>query len=162
MDGDKDDLVRQRAYEIWESEGRQDGQHDDHWNRAERETRAKYPGILLNIVEGMSGHLGHMLRLGQLDLAILFNSDIASDLTATPLLDEELFVLLPDASPLVPAGRTSLTVEEAAALPLILPTGAHGLRRRVAAEFEERNLTAQVVACGVVVAVSGSRPFFLR
>ncbi len=34
----------------------------------------------------------------------------------------------------------------AAALPLILPTGAHGLRRRIAAEFERRSLTPHIVA----------------
>ena len=111
-----------------------------------RRIRSKYPGILLNIVEGMSGHLSHMIRLGQLDIAVLFNSDIATDLTATTLLDEELFVLLPRSSPLMSHTRSSLTIAEAAELPLILPTGTHGLRRRIAAEFEERNLAAQVVA----------------
>lgn len=110
-----------------------------------RNIRSKYPGILLNVVEGMSGHISQMMRLGQLDLSILFNSDVAADLTATPLLDEELFVMMPGSSSLVEPGRTSLTVAEAAALPLILPTGTHGLRRRIAAEFEERNLVAQVV-----------------
>jgi len=63
-----------------------------------------------------------------------------------PLLDEELFVMLPKHSGLVPARRASLTIAEAAALPLILPTGTHGLRRRIAAEFEQRGLVAQVVA----------------
>ncbi len=42
--------------------------------------RAKYPGILLNVVEGMSGHIAHMMRLGQLDLAILFTNDVSSTL----------------------------------------------------------------------------------
>jgi LysR family tcuABC transcriptional regulator len=42
--------------------------------------------------------------------------------------------------------RSSLTIAEAAALPLILPTGSHGLRRRIAAEFEQRNLSARIVA----------------
>jgi len=93
----------------------------------------------------MSGHLGQMLRLGQLDLAVLFASDVAPDLAAEPLLEEELFVLLPKHSTLVAPRRTSLTIAEAAALPLILPTGSHGLRRRIAAEFEQRNLSAQVV-----------------
>jgi LysR family tcuABC transcriptional regulator len=106
----------------------------------------KYPGILLNVVEGMSGHIAQMMRLGQLDLAILFTHDISSKLDATPLLEEELFVLLPDRSDLVPANRTSLTVAEVATLPLILPTGTHGLRRRVVAEFERRDLTPHVVA----------------
>lgn len=111
-----------------------------------RRVHEKHPGILLNVVEGMSGHIGQMMRLGQLDLAILFTNDISSKLDATPLLEDELFLLLPESSPLVPANRTSITVTEVAALPLILPTSTHGLRRRVVAEFERRDLTPYVVA----------------
>jgi len=111
-----------------------------------RRVRERYAGILLNVVEGMSGHLGQMMRLGQLDLAVLFSSDVVPDLTAIALLEEELFVMLPRHSPLVPTRRTSLTIAEAARLPMILPTGTHGLRRRIAAEFERRDLSAHVVA----------------
>lgn len=108
--------------------------------------RERYPSILLNVVEGMSGHLGQMMRLGQLDLAVLFASDVARDVSVEPLLEEELFVLLPRHSKLVLPGRASLTLAEAAALPLILPTGPHGLRRTIAAELEQRSLSARVVA----------------
>lgn len=111
-----------------------------------RRVRERYPSILLNVVEGMSGHLGQMMRMGQLDLAVLFAPDVAPDLTAEALLEEELFVILPKHSKLVPAKRTSITLAEAAALPLILPTTTHGLRRRIAAELERRSLSAQVVA----------------
>jgi len=111
-----------------------------------RRIRERYPNILLNVVEGMSGHLGQMMRLGQLDLAILFASDVALDMSVEPLLDEELFVLLPTHSTLIAPLRTSITIAEAAALPLILPTTTHGLRRRIAAEFEQRSLSARVVA----------------
>ena len=34
---DKDQDQRERAYKIWEEEGRPDGQHDDHWRRAEEQ-----------------------------------------------------------------------------------------------------------------------------
>jgi LysR family tcuABC transcriptional regulator len=111
-----------------------------------RRIHEKYPGILLNVVEGMSGHIAQMMRLGQLDLAILFTNDVSTKLDATPLLDEELFVLMPKDSNLIPDKQTSITVAEVAKLPLILPTGTHGLRRRVVAEFERRDLTPHVVA----------------
>ena len=29
--------IRDRAYEIWDQEGRQDGRADEHWSQAERE-----------------------------------------------------------------------------------------------------------------------------
>ena len=32
-----DTRIRDRAYELWESEGRPDGRHDEHWHRARRE-----------------------------------------------------------------------------------------------------------------------------
>lgn len=34
---DREQYVRMRAYEIWEREGRRDGQADDHWRQAEAE-----------------------------------------------------------------------------------------------------------------------------
>ena len=37
MSDDRQQRVKQRAYEIWESEGRPSGRHDDHWSRADRE-----------------------------------------------------------------------------------------------------------------------------
>ena len=110
-----------------------------------RRLRERYPNILLNVVEGMSGHLAQMLRAGQLDMAILFSPDAAPDLPVISLLEEDLFVLLPKASSLVEPERTSLTLAETAQLPLILPTSTHGLRRRISAEFERRNLLAKVV-----------------
>ncbi|HEY9539160.1 MAG TPA: LysR substrate-binding domain-containing protein [Kiloniellaceae bacterium] len=111
-----------------------------------RRIRESYPSILLNVVEGMSGHIGQLMRLGQLDLAVLFSNDVAPDANTEPLMIEELFLMIPEHSRLVPRGRKSITIVDAAALPLILPTGAHGLRQRIAAEFENRCLNANVVA----------------
>jgi hypothetical protein len=35
--GDIERLIRERAYEIWESEGRPQGRSDDHWKQARAE-----------------------------------------------------------------------------------------------------------------------------
>jgi hypothetical protein len=37
MSNDREEQLRQRAYEIWEAEGRPEGRHKDHWHQAERE-----------------------------------------------------------------------------------------------------------------------------
>ncbi|MDB5643633.1 MAG: hypothetical protein JWN07_2950, partial [Hyphomicrobiales bacterium] len=29
-----DENIRRKAYELWESEGRPEGKHDEHWSRA--------------------------------------------------------------------------------------------------------------------------------
>ena len=39
MDQDHQERIRQRAHEIWESEGRPEGRDADHWSRAEEELR---------------------------------------------------------------------------------------------------------------------------
>ncbi|MGB3277296.1 MAG: LysR substrate-binding domain-containing protein [Castellaniella sp.] len=106
----------------------------------------RYPRILLNVVEGMSGHLSQMIRLGQLDIAILFKPNVGTDLNAVPIIEEELFVLLPRSSALVAPRRARITLAEAAELPLILPTSKHGLRQRIESELEARNLSARIVA----------------
>ena len=111
-----------------------------------RRIRERFPGIVLNVVEGMSGHLAQMMRTGQLDLAILFSRDAVPDLPAEPIVEEELFVMLPEDSDLVAPRRVKLSCADTAALPLILPTSIHGLRRRIASEFEQRNLSIHVVA----------------
>jgi LysR family tcuABC transcriptional regulator len=108
--------------------------------------RKRYPGILINVVEGMSGHIGHLMRLGQLDLAVLFNNNLAADLAVEPLFVEELFLIVPEHSTMVEPDRTSISIAEAAGLPIVLPTMAHGLRQRIATEFEDRDLKANIVA----------------
>ena len=40
-----EDLIRQRAYEIWESQGRPLGFEKQHWEQAERELLDAAPGI---------------------------------------------------------------------------------------------------------------------
>ncbi len=37
---DRDQNRRERAYKIWEDEGRPEGRHEDHWRRAEDQHEA--------------------------------------------------------------------------------------------------------------------------
>jgi len=37
---DREQQQRERAYKIWEDEGRPEGQHEDHWRRAEEQHEA--------------------------------------------------------------------------------------------------------------------------
>ena len=38
MDDKRDEKIRQRAYELWEQEGRPEGRHSEHWEQAAGET----------------------------------------------------------------------------------------------------------------------------
>lgn len=42
------DAIRERAYEIWEREGRPDGQHENHWRQALAELALMDPVDLQN------------------------------------------------------------------------------------------------------------------
>ena len=110
-----------------------------------KRVRADYPGISINVVEAMSGHLENLIRQNQLDLAVLFSRDMPDDLTAENLMVEELFLILSADSDIL-RGRDTVTMAEAAKIPLILPTAKHGLRRRIEVEFESRALSPRVVA----------------
>lgn len=44
MDQDHQERIRQRAHEIWESEGRPEGRDADHWTRAQEELKNEMGG----------------------------------------------------------------------------------------------------------------------
>lgn len=111
-----------------------------------RHLKSKYPGILLNIVVGLPIHLEERARQSQLDVAILFSKTAASELTYELLLEEEVFVVIPADSRLVSRRKKSMTMAEAAALPLVLSSPQHNLRRRIMQEFERANLKTNIVA----------------
>jgi len=41
MNSEKQRLVEERAYALWEAEGRLHGKHEEHWHRAAREIEAE-------------------------------------------------------------------------------------------------------------------------
>ena len=44
MRSEREERIRQRAYQIWQSEGHGHGRQDDHWHQAEREIAAEEAG----------------------------------------------------------------------------------------------------------------------
>ena len=46
MNLDKQTLIEQRAYALWQREGRPHGRHEEHWHRATREVEAEEGGSL--------------------------------------------------------------------------------------------------------------------
>lgn len=108
--------------------------------------RQAYPGILLNVIAAHPTLLEDMARGGQLDVAILTGETAANELACEPLLDEDLFVLIPEQSTLVPRDKSSLTLAETAGLPLVVGSPGYGLRRRLNLEFERAQLKVTPVA----------------
>lgn len=45
MADDRDELIRSRAYELWEAEGSPHGRHDEHWAQAAQEIDEAQDGV---------------------------------------------------------------------------------------------------------------------
>jgi LysR family tcuABC transcriptional regulator len=109
--------------------------------------RARYPDVRLHLVESLSGNLADMLGQRRLDLAVLFHAGKKEGWSLTPVLREQLFIIgHPGHFPALLGNTPSL--RDLSPLPLVLPTGAHGLRAIIDAAFfhdgHEPNLLAQV------------------
>ncbi len=113
-----------------------------------RAMRERYPDVRLHVVESLSGHLTAMLNARQLDLAILFDSQAGRRWSVMPLLEEKLFLIesrQPDAATSVKTPKR-MSVAQLAGLPLILPTGSHGLRSTLESAFARAKCKPNVIA----------------
>ena len=110
--------------------------------------RERYPEVRLHLVESLSGHLTDMLNARRLDLAVLFRSDEARRWSVLPLLSERLFLIAARTLPGLPVARGTARVRLATLgrLPLILPTGSHGLRATLDAAFASAGVAPQLAA----------------
>lgn len=107
--------------------------------------RERYPDIRLYLVESLSVHLSGMLHARQLDLAVLFQTQPIRRLSVTPLLVEKLyFMCARDHAPAqLPARLRAARLRD---VPLIMPTGGHGLRSALEAVFARARMQPRLVA----------------
>ena len=104
----------------------------------------RYPAVRIHLVEALSGDLGAMLNARRLDLAVVFETESARRWSVTPLLDEALYVMGRATLPHMPAGAR-VRLGALAGLPLVLPTGSHGLRAVISAAFARARIEPRVV-----------------
>lgn len=104
----------------------------------------RYPDVRLRMVESLSGHLAGMLTARQLDLAVLFEQAGERGQASAPLLDERLFVLGLRGLAGLPTQR-KVRMAALGELPLVLPSGRHGLRATVEAAFRRARRTPRLV-----------------
>jgi LysR family tcuABC transcriptional regulator len=113
-----------------------------------RAMRERYPDVRLHLVESMSGHLSAMLNARQLDLALLSDTGAARRWSVMPLLEEKLFLIAarpPGDTGARPSSATT-RMTQLKGVPLILPTGAHGLRSTLDAAFTRAKFKPELVA----------------
>jgi len=98
--------------------------------------RQQVPATTLTVIEAYSGDLRNLMAAGRIDLALSYWPVDLTGLEATRLLSERL-VLAATRAP----ERERLTLEDVAALSLILPSRMHQLRRIIDAVAEERGVS---------------------
>ncbi|MFM0140533.1 LysR family transcriptional regulator [Caballeronia grimmiae] len=107
--------------------------------------RTRYPEVRLHMVESLSGYLASMLSARQIDLAVLFREEPAQRFSVMPLLDERLFLIGASELDGMPASA-SVRLKNLGRLPLILPSGTHGLRSLLASAFGRAEYEPNIVA----------------
>ncbi len=111
-----------------------------------RAMRERYPDIRLHMVSALSGHLTSLLNARQLDIAVLFDTQSARRWSVVPLLEERLFLIQSRPQPVAPAIQHAAPIGLAQLqdVPLILPSGSHGLRSSVMASFTSAGFQSQM------------------
>lgn len=85
------------------------------------------PGVSVRIIDGWTGFIIEWLLRGRLDLGVIYDHTLKSDvLRIEPLAAEEQFLICAPTNPL--ASRDKISLAEVTGLPLALPSREHGLR----------------------------------
>ena len=94
---------------------------------------AELPNVKLRIVESMSGYIIDWLREGRLELGLVFGDKPISGVQLEPLLEEELYLAADSEESLAPLldENDEVPIDKLAGVPLVLPTGRHGLRQTI-------------------------------
>ena len=117
-----------------------------------RTVRQRYPQVRLQLFESMSGYISELLNQNRLDFAILFRDTPSRAVEPEPLASEPLYLIgTPPVTAPRPGKRGSATADTVPltaldGVPLVLPSGSHGLREVVARTFAKAGMNLNVVA----------------
>jgi LysR family nitrogen assimilation transcriptional regulator len=101
------------------------------------------PGVSLRIIDGWTGFIIEWLLRGRLDIGVVYDHILRSDVLRTePLAAEEHFLVCSPRDPL--ARNETITLSDVARLPLALPSKEHGLRIAVDQVMQTIGKTARV------------------
>ncbi len=104
--------------------------------------RAELPMAHLTLTEGFSVQMHESLRLGNLDLTLLYNPELSPELEQT-LVHQEALVLISKSAQ--STSTDAVTLEALAALPLILPSRPNAFRLLLENAMMQRKLKPKIV-----------------
>jgi len=100
------------------------------------QSRRRFPGLKIIVAEAMSGFVRQWLLEGAVDLGVLYGNPHEQGLSYCPLLREELVLICPPDRRFLQATPMDLLLE----VPVILPSGAHGLRKMLDKVLRRRGI----------------------
>ena len=105
--------------------------------------KVAHPKVTLKWFDGDSASLGGRVEANSLDIAVLFEGELASPLSRRPLFRQRLYFVGKDR--LAEQGD-SVSLGQIAALPLVLPSHPNQRRRTIERAFASAGLSPNVVA----------------
>lgn len=110
--------------------------------RIVQQCSAAFPGIALNLVEGLSEDVMKWLDEGRIDLGFTYNPTAIKGIEARALLIEDLYYISPldDRND----GAEKIALAKLRNRPLILPSKPHGTRMLVEQAAEQRDIEIRV------------------
>ena len=116
--------------------------------------KARMPQAQLSLTEGFSVLMHDGMRVGSLDMAVLYNAAASSEVEVTPLHTEEL-VLISKKTPRM--ARIPVSLLALAALPLILPSRPNAFRMLLDAEMSmlpvKANITLEIDGLNAILSL---------
>lgn len=112
-----------------------------------RAFRQHLPEATLSITEGLSTQMQDWLQTGRLDVALLYNAPVSSELSVDPFMEEELFVVSPRPDTRAGLGEDTerpARLEELARDPLIVPSRPNALRMVVERRMADLGLAPRI------------------
>jgi LysR family nitrogen assimilation transcriptional regulator len=98
-----------------------------------RAFRQQLPLASLSITEALSGAMQEAVVAGRIDLALIHNPSPSADIDSVVIFEEELFLVGPATATGTAAQDVSL--QDIAAMPLVIPTKANSIRMLVESEL---------------------------
>lgn len=96
-----------------------------------KEMRARYPHITVHINDSFGHILSELIMTGKMDMALIYTSDPIKGVTLQPLFREEMFLVSPADMELSDKAGNTLPLSALDALPMLLPSKSHFLRRLI-------------------------------
>ena len=110
--------------------------------RIVQQCSAAFPGIALNLVEGLSEDVMKWLDEGRIDLGFTYNPTAIKGIEAKALLIEDLYYISPLDDRI--DGAEKIALAKLRNRPLILPSKPHGTRMLVEQAAEQRDIEIRI------------------